>query len=119
MTQATFSPDPSYLDTGAGTAAQQSARPRRYADHANGGYDVAATGATAGAPGTWSPAGSIPPATFAGMTGITATPATAWTSGQRMVLGDASEAHWTGTAWAPGRVVLAEGGERKRGASGE
>src|SRR5262245_16623193 len=58
----------------------------------------AATGATAGIPGTWTPAGSRPPATFAAITGLVASPATTWTTGQYVVLGDASLAHWNGTA---------------------
>ena len=63
---------------------------------------VVATGATAGAPGSFTPAGATVPANLAAMTGITANPATAWTTGQHVVLGDASHAHWTGTAWAAG-----------------
>jgi hypothetical protein len=61
-----------------------------------------ATGATAGTPGTWTPAGAVVPANLAAMSGITASPATAWTTGQRMVLGDASLVHWSGTAWVVG-----------------
>lgn len=64
--------------------------------------DRPATGATAGTPGTWTPAGSTPPDTLARTTGITASPATAWTVGQRVVLGDGSLAHWSGTAWVTG-----------------
>jgi hypothetical protein len=67
-----------------------------------------ATAGVAGTPGTWTPAGSIPPATLAALTGsspaITATPATAWTTGQSVVLGNASDAHWSGTAWLAGVV---------------
>lgn len=63
-----------------------------------------ATGAIAGAPGTWTPPGATAPATLAAMSSVTATPATAWTTGQHMVLGDASTAHWTGTAWAAGNA---------------
>jgi hypothetical protein len=61
-----------------------------------------ATGATAGTPGTFTPAGSTIPADLAAMTSLTATPATAWTTGQSVVLGDTSHASWTGTAWAAG-----------------
>lgn len=64
--------------------------------------DIVATGATAGTPGTFSPAGATPPANLAAMSSVTATPTTAWTTGQHVVLGDASQAHWTGTAWASG-----------------
>ena len=64
----------------------------------------AATGATAGAPGSFTPTNSTAPANLAAMTGITASPATAWTTGQYVVLGDTSHAHWTGTAWAAGNA---------------
>src|SRR5262245_8253308 len=66
-----------------------------------------ATGATAGAPGvagTWTPTASNRPDTLADMTGITATPNTAWVADTFVVLGGGSEAHWTGTAWAAGRA---------------
>jgi hypothetical protein len=66
---------------------------------------VPATGATAGTPGTWTPAGATPCAAFTQMDTITASPATAWTTGQYVVLGDASEAYWGGTAWTSGRAV--------------
>ena len=61
-----------------------------------------ATGATAGTPGTFTPSGSTPPADFAALSGITANPTTAWTTGQHVVLGDSSQAHWNGTAWVVG-----------------
>lgn len=66
------------------------------------GAPVAATGATAGTPGTFTPSGAVPPANLAAMTGITASPNTAWTTGQSVLLGDASSAHWSGSAWATG-----------------
>jgi len=65
---------------------------------------VAATGAT-GTPsgaGTFTPAGATPPADLAGMTGLTATPSSAWTTGQYVQLGDGSKAHWNGTTWTAG-----------------
>jgi hypothetical protein len=65
---------------------------------------IVATGATAGTPGTFTPAGANAPATLAGMTGITATPATAWTTGQHVVLGDLSKAYWNATAWTAGQA---------------
>ena len=64
-----------------------------------------ATGATAGTPGTWTPAGAAPPADFAAIGSIVATPATAWITGEYVVLGDASEASWNGTAWTAGRAA--------------
>jgi|SRR5215510_384025 len=63
---------------------------------------VPATGATAGTPGTWTPSGSTPPANLAAMSGITASPTTAWTTGQYVVLGDNSHAHWDSSAWVTG-----------------
>lgn len=64
----------------------------------------AATGATAGTPGTLTPVDSYPPETFAALTAtpLTASPTTAWTTGQYIVLGDGSFAHWSGTAWVAG-----------------
>lgn len=110
----TFSPDPTHVATGAGTAAAQAARPREYADAVNGGWDPMATGATAGAPGSFTPAGSKVPDNLAGMTGVIASPATAWTVGQYVSTADSAKAHWTGTAWVSG-VALAEreGSHRK------
>ena len=66
------------------------------------GAAVAATGATAGSPGSWTPAGSTPPANLAAAAGLTASPNTAWTTGQSVVLGDASSTHWDGSAWVAG-----------------
>jgi hypothetical protein len=65
------------------------------------------TGATAGIPATLTPADSYPPPTFASLTTthtLTATPATAWTTGQHVVLGDGSHAFWNGTAWVAGNA---------------
>lgn len=63
---------------------------------------VPATGATAGTPGTFTPANSYAPANLAGMTGVTASPGTNWTAGQYVTLRDASLAHWNGTTWIAG-----------------
>lgn len=63
---------------------------------------VAATGATAGEPGSFTPADSYPPDTLAGMSTVTASPNTAWATGEYVTIGDGSEAHWTGSAWAAG-----------------
>jgi hypothetical protein len=62
----------------------------------------AATGATAGIPGAWTPANADPPNKFQNMNSITASPATAWTSGQYVKLGDGSNAFWGGAAWTSG-----------------
>lgn len=62
-----------------------------------------ATGATAGSPGTLTPANSYPPADLAdAQTGFVASPTTAWTAGQYVTLGDGTTAHWSGTAWVAG-----------------
>ena len=63
---------------------------------------IPATGATAGAPGSFTPGGSTPPANFAEMAGIIADPLTLWTVGQHVVLGDATNAYWDSAAWAVG-----------------
>jgi hypothetical protein len=59
----------------------------------------AATGAS---PTGFTPAGAAAPANLAAMTGIVANPATAWAEGASVTLGDASKAHWNGTAWVAG-----------------
>jgi hypothetical protein len=66
-----------------------------------------AKGATAGIPGTWTPPGSTAPADLVGLQGgsITATPATAWTTGQYVqtaTAGAPGRATWTGTGWVGG-----------------
>jgi hypothetical protein len=66
---------------------------------------VEATGATAGIPATLTPSNSYPPADFAALLAdpLTATPGTAWTTGQYVELGDGSHAHWDGSApWVAG-----------------
>lgn len=65
---------------------------------------VPATGADAATtPATLAPANSYPPEDLAdAATGFTATPATAWTAGQYVTLGDGTQAHWNGTAWVAG-----------------
>lgn len=64
-----------------------------------------ATGATAGIPGSWTPAGSTPPASVASIGSVVATPATPWTTGQYVqtgTAGAAGRATWSGTAWVGG-----------------
>lgn len=63
---------------------------------------VPATGATAGTPATLTPTNSYAPANLAAMTSVTASPNTAWTSGQYVVVGDGSKAHWNATTWVAG-----------------
>lgn len=63
-----------------------------------------ATGATAGTPGEFTPENSYGPMTLADLqaSSIVADPATAWTTGQSIVLRDGSRAHWDGSAWVAG-----------------
>lgn len=65
---------------------------------------VAATGATAvsAGPGGFTPAGAMAPANLAAMSSVTASPATAWTTGQHVRLGDGSNAYWNATNWVAG-----------------
>jgi hypothetical protein len=68
---------------------------------------VPATGATAGIPGSWTPAGCTPPADVAAVQGgaIVATPQTGWTTGQfvqTQTAGAAGRCCWTGTDWVGG-----------------
>jgi hypothetical protein len=64
---------------------------------------VIATGAGPGTGnGTFTPTGATPPANLAALTGVTATPATAWSAGQFIMLADGTKAHWNGTAWVAG-----------------
>lgn len=74
---------------------------------------VAATGATAGTPGTWTPAGSTPPDSVAALQAgtIVASPTTPWTTGQyvqTMTSGTAGRAFWNGTAWTSGAATVLE-----------
>ena len=63
---------------------------------------IVATGATAGLPGTFTPAGATPPANIAAMVGIVASPATNWTVGQHVEMGNGLDCNWNGTAWVAG-----------------
>lgn len=78
------------------------------------GVNTPSTGATAGTPGTWSPAGSVPPASVSALQAaspaITASPTSAWTTGQYVqtgTTGTAGQASWNGTAWVSGAAALA------------
>lgn len=63
---------------------------------------VPATAGVAGAPGTTNPTNSYAPASFATIGALTASPTTAWTSGQYITLRNGDTAHWNGTAWVAG-----------------
>lgn len=68
------------------------------------------TGATAGIPGAFTPAGKIIPATVADLIAgaghvVVASPLTLWTVGQYVqtaTAGAPGQAHWNGTAWVAG-----------------
>jgi hypothetical protein len=66
------------------------------------GTTITATSATMGDPGHFLPSGAANPANLAAMSGITAVPSTAWTTGTFVNLADASKASWTGSAWQAG-----------------
>jgi hypothetical protein len=61
----------------------------------------AATGATEGAPGAFTPAGANRPADLAALqaSSISATPSTNWDADSYVILDDGSRARWNGTAW--------------------
>jgi hypothetical protein len=94
------------------TAATTMYAPNQQCVRADGSGPAAvyATGATAGIPGAWTPAGSIAPRTQADAmagkpTTITASPATAWTTGQYVqtqTAGAPGRVCWTGSAWVGG-----------------
>jgi hypothetical protein len=65
---------------------------------------VAATSAVAGSPGYYTPSGANAPANLAALTGVTASPATAWTTGQYVITADLLAAHWSGSAWVAGKA---------------
>jgi hypothetical protein len=65
---------------------------------------VTATGAVAGAPGYFTPTGATVPANLAALTGITASPATAWTVGQYVITADLLANHWSSSAWVAGKA---------------
>lgn len=71
-------------------------------DPAGDPIEVVATTATAGVPGYFGPTGATPPADLAALqaSAITASPSTAWNAAEYVILGDASRATWSGTAWA-------------------
>lgn len=80
------------------------------------------TGASAGNPGAWLPAGSQSPANVADLIAgipnvITAFPNTAWVAGSYVhtrTAGVSGEATWNGTAWVAGRAAAAARGARNR-----
>lgn len=75
---------------------------------------AAATGATEGTPGIFTPPGGTIPADFAGMAAITASPLDIWGSGSSVEPADASSTYWAGLEWlvglAPGPATGATAG---------
>lgn len=67
-------------------------------------FNVRAACAVAGAPGDFYPTTGTLPADLAELQdwAVIADPLALWTTGDSVVLGDASEAHWDGDAWASG-----------------
>jgi len=97
------------------TAAAQALRRAQIAENAaSASYPPSlwnfATGATAGTPGTWTPGGSIVPASPAAVIAgtprvIVASPASNWTVGQyvqTLTAGAPGQVYWNGTAWVAG-----------------
>ena len=76
-----------------------------YAVSPLGDAPILPTGATAGTPGVYTPEGAVMPADISGLAGVAASPSTKWAEGEYIVLGDNTEAHWTGTAWDEGRAA--------------
>lgn len=73
---------------------------------------VPATGATAGTPGSFTPSGSVVPASVPALISanppVLANPATAWTVGQYVqtqTSGVAGRGSWNGSAWVAGAVA--------------
>jgi hypothetical protein len=77
-------------------------------------YLSPSTGATAGTPGTWTPANTKAPASVEALiagspNAVTASPGTAWTTGQYVqtrTAGVGGRANWSGTAWVAGAHAL-------------
>lgn len=76
-----------------------------WGDTFTGGSVLAATTAYAGIPGSFGPSGCTTPATAAAVATLTASPSTAWTTGQYVqsaTAGLTGQAYWNGTAWVQG-----------------
>jgi hypothetical protein len=65
---------------------------------------VVATSAVSGAPGYFLPTGATVPANLAALTGLTASPTTAWATGQFVITADLLAAHWSSSAWVAGKA---------------
>src|SRR6478752_7270769 len=89
-----------YVDPAGASATGDAYDPTKDADK-DGNLDKA-TGATAGSPGSWTPSGYRARQNLADMAGCTASPGTAWTTGQHVVCFDGTHVNWSGSAWAAG-----------------
>lgn len=74
------------------------------------GYAVTPLAATAqtavaGAPGSYEPQWAAEPDNLAAMATVTASPTSAWTTGQYVNLADGTTAYWDGAAWAAGKAA--------------
>ena len=68
---------------------------------------IPVSGVTVGAPGSFTPSGSDIPSDLAELNALGALgQTTAWITGQYVVLGDSSNAHWNGTTWVTGIAVV-------------
>jgi hypothetical protein len=65
---------------------------------------IAAASAVSGQPGYYTPSGAAVPANLAALTGVTASPATAWATGSYVLTADMLGAHWSGSAWVAGKA---------------
>jgi hypothetical protein len=63
---------------------------------------ITATGVTEGSPGAFTPAGATIPANLTELQSSTIVGTGAWTTGEYVVLGDASSAYWDGDSWTSG-----------------
>jgi hypothetical protein len=78
---------------------------------------VVPTGATAGAPGAWTPAGSTPPTTLAQANALGLSLGAVWAEGSWVDLAGGEDIHWDGTAFAAGIApapVVEEGQPQQR-----
>ena len=70
-----------------------------------GAATVTPTGVTPGTPGSFTPGGSTAPANLTALQGMGALgESTVWSSGQYVLLGDSSHAHWDGDSWVTGNA---------------
>jgi hypothetical protein len=78
------------------------------------------TGVIPGTPGTFTPINAVTPADLAALQGLGPLGETAaWTTGQYVVLGNATNAHWSGMAWTAGIVAEDEPEEPEEEAEDE